>query len=253
MASLTFIGHSTVRLDLGGLRILTDPLLRERLAFLRRVTAPASPAAYAGIGVVIVSHLHHDHCDLQSLGMLGAGTEPEIIVPAGAEDFLRRRGVRRVTALPPGGSLSIGPVRLTATPAAHDGGRTPWGPRAAAVGYLIETAETTVYFAGDTDLFTGMDGLCPGLDLALLPVWGWGPTLGKGHLDPGRAAEAVARLRPRHAVPVHWATFFPYGLAPLFGARLRRPGPAFERAVRARGLPTQVHVVEPGGELTWPT
>ena len=94
-----------------------------------------------------------------------------------------------------------------------------------------------VYAAGDTDLFDGMAGL-PSPDVALLPVWGWGPTLGPGHLDPVRAAEAVARLRPRVAVPVHWGTFALAGLVRAPGRAGRPHAPAAGRPaarVRRRG------------------
>jgi L-ascorbate metabolism protein UlaG (beta-lactamase superfamily) len=246
---MTFLGHATVVLDYGDVRVLTDPVLRDRLAFLRRIPPAVPPAVYARVDVVVVSHLHQDHCDLPSIARLVP--EPQIVVPAGAEEFLSRRGFRQVVALGPGESHTVGRVTLTATPAVHDGRRWPFGPRAAAVGYLITTADTATYFAGDTDLFTGMRDLSDGLDLALIPVWGWGPNLGPGHLDPERAAEAVALLRPRRAVPVHWGTLFPYGLERLFGDRLHEPPQAFARAVAARGLSTEVLAVAPGGELSW--
>jgi L-ascorbate metabolism protein UlaG (beta-lactamase superfamily) len=246
---VTFLGHATVLLDLGGTRVLTDPVLGSRVGFLRRITASPGPATYRATDVVALSHLHHDHCDLPSLHRLGRGTP--LVAPAGSAAFLRRHGFRTVVTLRPGESHTVGSVRLTATPAAHDGRRVPFGPRAAAVGYLISGPHTVVYFAGDTDLFAGMADLCPRLDLALLPVWGWGPNLGPGHLDPVRAAEAVALLRPRRAVPVHWGTLFPYGLAPLYRDRLNQPARTFADAVAARGLPAAVHVIPPGGELAW--
>ncbi|MEV4417472.1 MBL fold metallo-hydrolase [Catellatospora sp. NPDC049609] len=248
-SSLVFLGHSTVLLDIGGVRVLTDPVLRGRLTFLRRVAAPVAPGHYAGVDVVVLSHLHHDHCDLASLALLGR--DVPLVAPDGAAAFLRRRGFRRVVTLAVGESHTVGAVTVTATPAVHDGRREPFGPRAAAVGYLIGSARTVAYFAGDTDLFAGMRDLCPDLDLALLPVWGWGPNLGPGHLDPRRAAEAVALLRPRRAVPVHWGTLFPYGLSAFFRDRLREPARAFADAVAARRLPTEVRLLAPGSGLTW--
>ncbi|MFI0405557.1 MBL fold metallo-hydrolase [Actinomadura sp. 3N508] len=249
MTSLTWLGHATVLLDIGGVRVLTDPVLRGRVAFLRRVVPPVPHGACAGADLVLISHLHHDHCDLPSLRSLGP--DPQIVAPPGGGDFLRERGFRRVITLRPGESHTAGPVRVTATPAVHDGTRRPFGPRAAAVGYLVAAADTAVYFAGDTALFDGMRKLCHRLDMALVPVWGWGPNLGAGHLDPRSAAEAVARLRPRLAVPVHWGTLFPYGLSPFFGHRLRTPGHDFADAVRARGLGTDVRVLAPGGVMAW--
>jgi L-ascorbate metabolism protein UlaG (beta-lactamase superfamily) len=249
LTSMTFLGHATVLLEMGGVRIITDPVLRQRVAFLRRAVPLPAAAAYDGIDVVLISHLHHDHCDLPSLALFG--TQPQIIVPVGGEEFLRRHGFPRTVPLRPGESREAGAVTVTATPAVHDGRRVPFGPRAAAVGYLVTTEDTAAYFAGDTDLFPEMEDLCPKLDIALLPVWGWGPNLGAGHLDPERAAEAVARLRPRRAVPVHWGTFLPYGLRRPFSHRLRRPGPEFADLVRARGLPAEVRVMESGDTLTW--
>ncbi|HEY7482896.1 MAG TPA: MBL fold metallo-hydrolase [Streptosporangiaceae bacterium] len=249
MASLTFIGHATALLEYRDVRLLTDPVLRGRLSLLRRVVPPVPAASYADVDVVLLSHLHHDHCDLPSLARLAP--EPTIVVPAGGAAFLRRRGFTKVVAVRPGDTHSAGPVTLTVTPALHDGRRTPFGPRAEAVGYLITTADTATYFAGDTDLFAGMRDLAEGLDLALLPVWGWGPNLGPGHLDPERAADAVALLRPHRAVPIHWGTLFPYGLERLYAHRLREPAAAFADAVAARRLSTEVDILNPGGELVW--
>jgi len=249
LRSLAFLGHSTVLLDFGGVRVLTDPVLRDRVTFLRRVTASPAPAAYRNVDAVVLSHLHHDHCDLPSLRRLGR--DVLIVAPPGAAGFLSGNGFRRVLTLRPGRSVSVGHVRLTSTPAVHSGRRGPFGPRAEAVGYLLTTDTFAGYFAGDTDLFDGMGDLRPRLDLALLPVWGWGPNLGPGHLDPQRAAWAVELLRPAHAVPVHWGTLFPYGLSRLYRDRLTRPAAAFAAEVTARGLPTAVHVVPPGGDLAW--
>ena len=80
--------------------------------------------------------------------------------------------------------------------------------RTHAVGYVIDAART-VYFAGDTDLFTGMGSLGR-VDVALLPVAGWGPRLPAGHLDPVRAVEALELIRPRLAIPIHWGTYAPW-------------------------------------------
>src|SRR4051812_10951883 len=105
---MTFIGHATVLLELGGTRILTDPLLRQRVTFLRRAVPAPAAADHTGIDLVLISHLHHDHCDLPSLALLG--TRPRIIVPAGGEGFLRRHGFHRIVSLRPGESHTAGPV-----------------------------------------------------------------------------------------------------------------------------------------------
>src|SRR4029079_9097757 len=102
-----------------------------------------------------------------------------------------------------------------------------------AVGFLIASRHRRIYFAGDTDLFDGMEGLAEDLDLALLPIWGWGPSIGPGHLDPERAARAAALLSPRMVVPIHWGTLYPIGLARLRPDPLRSPPREFADWMRA--------------------
>jgi L-ascorbate metabolism protein UlaG (beta-lactamase superfamily) len=109
----------------------------------------------------------------------------------------------------------------------------------------VIAGERRVYFAGDTDLFAEMAVLAPELDLALLPVWGWGPKVGPGHLDPVRAAEALRLLQPRMAVPIHWGTLAPFwkrarGLA-------AEPALAFQRHAREVAPDVEVRVIPPGG------
>ena len=108
-----------------------------------------------------------------------------------------------------------------------------------------------MFFAGDTDLFDEMSGLVPKLDLALLPIWGWGPTIGPGHLDPARAAEALKLLAPRLAVPIHWGT-----LRPVFHSTqapfLRNPLDAFVAAAARLAPEVDIRVLEPGGSLELP-
>jgi L-ascorbate metabolism protein UlaG (beta-lactamase superfamily) len=241
--SATYVGHATVLVDLDGTRLLTDPVLRPRVGPLVRHGPLPPPQATAGIDAVLISHLHHDHADLGSLRRLGR--EVRLLVPPGSAGFFARRGFGNVAELAPGESSQVGALTVTAVEADHDGGRRRGAAEVEAIGFLIG-GSSSVYFAGDTDLFAGMEGLAPGLDLALLPVWGWGPTLGAGHLDPDGAARAAALLSPRLAIPIHWGTLYPFGLSRLRPGRLRLP--AAEFAARARELAPQVEtrVLAPG-------
>jgi L-ascorbate metabolism protein UlaG (beta-lactamase superfamily) len=117
------------------------------------------------------------------------------------------------------------------------------------VGYVIRADGWSVYFAGDTDLFDGMSE-CGPVDLALLPIWGWGMSVGEGHLDPPRAARALELIRPRIAVPIHWGTFFPLGLRRLRPQFLSEPAREFERLAAQRAPDVDVRVVLPGSEIT---
>lgn len=113
--------------------------------------------------------------------------------------------------------------------ARHDGRRLPFGPhRSPALGYVVE-GEARTYFAGDTGLFDSMAEEVGPVDMALLPVGGWGPFLGEGHLDAGRAARALAGLGPRCAVPVHYGTYWPIGMDAVRPHEFHAPGDEFAR------------------------
>jgi L-ascorbate metabolism protein UlaG (beta-lactamase superfamily) len=254
---MRFLGHSTMRMELAGTVVLTDPVLTGRVGPLRRVGPPPVPGDYADADLVLISHLHADHLHVRSLRKLPPTAL--VVVPAGAGQWLRRRGIRRVAELAPGEEIVVGDLRVTGVPAKHSGHR--WGPRstrgpqARAMGHLLETPDGRVYVSGDTDLFPGMTELAePRIDVALLPVWGWGTSLGPGHLDPVRAAEAVALLRPRVAVPVHWGTLALAGLTRVPGgpgARMRRllVEPPHEFAAAVAGGTTAVALTQPGAEV----
>jgi L-ascorbate metabolism protein UlaG (beta-lactamase superfamily) len=247
---VTWIGHATALLELDGARVLTDPVLRGRIGHLRRQARPPSSEAIARLDAVLVSHLHGDHLDLPSLrGLAGA---PRVIVPRGAGDWLRRSGVEHVEELGTGETAAVGPLLVEAVPAEHDDRRRPFGggPAADALGYVLRGSRA-VYFAGDTDLHDAMEAL-GALDVALLPVWGWGPTLGEGHLDPQRAARAAALLRPRLAIPIHWGTFYPAGLRRWRPAPLTEPPRRFAAQVAALAPDVEVRVLAPGESTPLP-
>jgi len=196
---------------------------------------------------VLVSHAHMDHLDLPSLRALDVGMA---IVPRGVAPVLRRAGIATVIELDVGQTVSIGQVTVTATPARHDGRRPPFGPRAPALGFVVEGSQR-VYFAGDTDLFPEMASIGP-LDAALVPVAGWAPRLGRGHLTAQRAAEALPLLRPRLAVPIHWGTFCPAGLGWRPWRFLAEPPHTFARYAGALAPEVAVQVLAPGQSLELP-
>jgi L-ascorbate metabolism protein UlaG (beta-lactamase superfamily) len=171
-------------------------------------------------------------------------------VPAGGGRLVARRGFRDVTELAEGERLTVGAVDVSATRAVHDGRRLKVGPRVAALGYELASQQRRVYFAGDTDLFHGMDELAGGLDVALLPIGGWGPSVGRGHLDARKAAEAAAMLRPRLAIPIHWGTFLRLGLGRRAEELLREPPRRFAAQLAERAPEVDAAVLEPGESLS---
>jgi L-ascorbate metabolism protein UlaG (beta-lactamase superfamily) len=242
--AIQYVGHATTLVDVGGVRLLTDPLLRNRVAHLRRAVK-VDAGALRGVDAVLISHLHYDHLDLPSLEKLGR--DMPVVAPRGAGALIRRKaGIKNVVELRAGEEIAIGAVTVRATKAAHDTGRMPLGTQAEPLGYVIEGDGRSVYFAGDTDLFDEMADLAP-VDVALLPIWGWGPTMGPGHMDPARAAQAAALLRAAVAIPIHWGTYYPIHLgmqgSPAF---LMTPPSLFEQAIAEHAPATRVRVLAPG-------
>ncbi len=244
---VTYVGHATVLAELDGVRLITDPVLRARIGPLRRHGAPPAPGVTDELDAVLISHLHHDHADLPSLRRIDR--DVPVLAAPGSGKPLERQGFVAVSELAPGESSRVGDVVVTATEAKHPGGGR-FERRSEAVGFLLTGRRRQIYFAGDTDLFDGMAELGGELDLALLPIWGWGPSLGPGHLDPERAARAAALLSPRIAVPIHWGTLYPLGLARLRPDPLRLPPREFETWMRALAPQVEARVLAPGEETS---
>ena len=234
-----WLGHATVLIELGPLRVLTDPVLRGRILHLRRHAHPAR--APGPFDAVLLSHLHHDHADGPSLRRVSPPAP--VLAPAGAGRTVRRLGAGEVVELRAGDAVPLRDGTVKAVPAEHDGRRTPLHAPVDALGFVVERG-VRVYFAGDTDLFDGMRDLRP-IDVALLPIWGWGPSIGPGHLDPRSAAQAVALLEPRLVIPIHWGTYLPFVFRR--GHRLLRdPGHAFVAHVADLAPSVHVALIRPG-------
>jgi len=244
--ALDFIGHSSVVIELDGVRLLTDPVTRGRVGPLRRVEPVPARDRLRDIDAVLISHLHWDHLDIPSLRDLGR--DVPVYVPAGSGAWMRGAGFTAVREMAVGEVADVGGVAIRAVPAVHSGFRPPLGPTAPPLGFVVRGSRT-VYFAGDTDLFDGMGDIAGSgepIDMALIPVWGWGPTLGRGlHLDPLRAAQSLRLIRPRAAMPIHWGTYWPHALGRVFPERLVEPPAAFveyaaELAPDVQTVPTAV-------------
>ncbi len=238
---LTYVGHATVLLQLAGVRLLTDPLLGGGILHVRRRVPAPAPDDLGPLDAILISHAHRDHLDRQSLRLLAR--QCPVIVPRGCAPAARRAGGLDVVELDEGDRVVVGDIIVEAVHAAHDGRRYPFGPPVTALGYVLQ-GRCRIYFAGDTDLFAGMSALAGRIDVTVLPIWGWGPRVPAGHLDPARAAEAVARIRPRVAVPIHWGTIRAVGagrgLDPIAPAR------AFAGAVARLAPATEVRILMPG-------
>lgn len=246
-ARLRWLGHATVVLDVAGVRLVTDPLLRRHAGLLRRRAAAPRRENWAGADAVLVSHLHHDHAELGSLHLMDG--VPVVTARANAH-WLTHHGVP--------GAVGIGAeewwtvpgtaVRVRLVRAVHGHRPMPHRPNAAH-GFLIVAPGLRVWFAGDTEPYPQMRRL-PDLaggpiDLALVPVGGWGPRLSGGHMDPVQAAAACEAVGARRAVPVHWGTLHAPASRRLPPGWMDRAGPAFAVALGRRGEVEPV-LLDPG-------
>jgi L-ascorbate metabolism protein UlaG (beta-lactamase superfamily) len=240
---VTWVGHATAHIDYGGFRILTDPLLRRRVAHLRRRGELPAPSI-ADVDLVLLSHAHMDHLHIPSLRRI-APTTP-IVAPRGTRSLLRRADFERIIEVVNGDRIEIGPATIDVIDAVHPAGRGPHSKiTAKPVGFVVEVAGHRTYFPGDTDLFDDMNALGT-IDVALLPIWGWGQSIGWGHLDPARAAQATALVKPGAVIPIHWGTYSPEDGRLTLPTWLDSPADSFVSELGAAGESKRLHLLHPG-------
>jgi len=248
---ITFLGHASTVIEMDGVRLVTDPVLRRLVGPLyRRVPRPLTEPM-TDPDVILISHLHLDHYDPRSLRLFRRDTP--ILAPVGAGLSLRWRGFRDIHEFAPGDRIRIGSVELVGTDAKHKGTRHPLAARTPSLGYVV-SGTRSVYFAGDTGFFSGIADVWPErLDLAMLPIAGIGPLMPEfKHMSPRHAVKAMDLLRPRIVVPIHWGTYH------LPGTAIFRLGPDFHRRApylfmaQAAALEPDVHAVllRPGEQLS---
>ncbi len=242
--TLTWVGHSTFLIQIGGLNILTDPMWSRHASPVpgvgpERLVEPAVRFQdLPPIDVVLQSHDHYDHLDDRTVCRLEAENPgARWVVPRGLKPFLKHRGILEVTELEWWQDISIDEVTLGCTPAQHFSGRTPWGRnRTLWCGWSIAASGWRVLFAGDTGYHPDFAKIaeCFGpFDVALLPIGAYDPRwfMRSVHMDPEEAVQAVRDLGLPRFVPMHWGTF------QLTDEPLGEPPERARAAWRAAGLP----------------
>ncbi|MCP3424280.1 MBL fold metallo-hydrolase [Nocardioides pinisoli] len=250
--ALTWLGHASVVLDIDGVRLVADPLLRRHNGVLRRRGGVHPEGdAWSRADAVLLSHLHHDHAEVASLRMLG---EVPVLTAVDNAAWVTRkglagRGLAEDEWVGVGGS---GDVTVRLVPAVHESRPMPHRPNAAN-GHLVRGPSGVVWLAGDTDLYPEMERLSElagaPVDVAVLPIGGWGPRLSPGHMGPSQAATACRLTGARWALPVHWRTLhvpagrmFPRGW-------MDAAGPRFEEAVAREAPSCRALVVDVGASV----
>lgn len=212
----TWVGHSSVVLQIDGKTLLLDPVWSRRLVgglVVPRKTEPGLAwRALPRIDALLVSHDHYDHLDAPTVQRVPR--ETPVVCGTNVGSWFRARGFRRVHELGWWDAAKLAGTKATFVPAQHFSGRTPWGrDRTLWGGFVVEGAEGSVaYFAGDSGYFEGFRHLAdafPRIDLAMIPIGAYLPRwfMSPVHVDPAEAGQAFLDTRARHLMPIHWGTF----------------------------------------------
>jgi L-ascorbate metabolism protein UlaG (beta-lactamase superfamily) len=252
---VTWVGHATVLIEMDGVRILTDPSLRRWTGALRRYGPLPDPGVHHRLDAVLISHLHIDHLDTLSLKTLPKSAV--VIGPPLVGRTVHKVGFHTVIETRRDTIMHVGDVDVVAVHASHTRRRWVLTPPTEPLGFIIQ-GSSTVYFAGDTAIFDGMEDLHERIDVALLPIETWGVRPPEGrHMSPRSAASALALLRPRIAVPIHWGTLYLPGSAYVgkqanyawFQKTRRRPE-EFAALAAEKAPDVEVRLLDPGDSLT---
>lgn len=212
---VTWIGHASFVLRLGGALIATDPVFASRMGPRRRLTPPGvAPAQIPPVEVVTVSHSHYDHMDIPSLRALAARGCPLFVVPKDNGEILRAAGIKHVVELGWWESTEANGLRVTCVPAQHWSMRVPWDRNERLWGgFVYESRDGVAYHAGDTAMsdlvFRTIAARCPRIDWAMMPIGAYDPTwfMATQHMGPEEAGRAWEILGARTLVAMHWGTF----------------------------------------------
>lgn len=238
--TVTWIGHSTLLLQIDGVSILTDPVWSER----------ASPVSFAGpkrlfepgmqlddlpeIDIILISHNHYDHLDKKTIKHFG--NKPMYIVPLGVGSFFESLDITRYQELDWWESIKVNNIEIISTPAQHFSGRnlfdrnkTLW------CGWIMRGKTKTIYFAGDTGYFREFKEIgrrFGPIDIAALPIGSYEPSwyMEPVHMNPEQAVDAFLDVQGKVFIPIHWGTFS-LGEEPI-----NEPPLLLEKEVEKRGL-----------------
>jgi L-ascorbate metabolism protein UlaG (beta-lactamase superfamily) len=214
---ITFIGHSSFLIQIGGRNLLIDPVFAARLIALRRLRRPGVRILHLPpIDAVLLSHAHMDHLNRPSLRRVVAhtrrltGRAPAVVVPWGVEDLVGDLGFSRVQAMEWWQIRQVAGLEITMTPAKHWGARLFRDTHRGFGGYLVRSAVHSVYHSGDTAYFDGFlrigERLRP--QAALLPIGAYNPDhYRRMHMSPEEALRAFQDLGAQRMIPMHFGTF----------------------------------------------
>ena len=254
---VTFVGHATFLIQVGGTSVLTDPMYSRRaspvrFAGPRRVRAPGVRFDdLPTVSLVLLSHNHYDHCDLPTLRRLERRFHSPIVTPFGNGRLLQSAGIRQVEEIDWWETASAAPLPITLTPAQHFSARNPFDRnRALWGGFLIEAGGRRILFAGDTGYgphFREIAARLGPVDLALLPIGAYEPRwfMKDIHMNPAEAVQAHLDLAARQSIAMHFGTF------QLTPEGIDEPVRELVKSLRDRGVPAERLRTAEVGESVW--
>jgi L-ascorbate metabolism protein UlaG (beta-lactamase superfamily) len=248
--AITFIGHSSFLLQMGGRNLLIDPVFARRLILLRRLRHPGvAIESLPPIDLVLLSHAHMDHLNRPSLRRIVrhthrlTGRAPIAVVPWGVEDLVSTLGFRSVIALEWWHHQHIEGLDITLTPAKHWGARTFHDTHRGYGGYVVRHGERSIYHSGDTAYFRGFEEIRRRLapEIALLPIGAYNPDSFRSvHTSPEDALQAFVDLGAGTMIPMHYGTFR------LSQEPVGEPVPRLLAAARHAGIEDRIRVLSEG-------
>lgn len=250
---VTFIGHSSFFLQVGGRTLLVDPVFSKRLILLRRQRHPGLDwREMPAVDVVLLTHAHMDHLNVMSLRRVIrrtlklTGRAPEVVVPRGVADLVNRLGFAAVHEMEWWQTGEVAGLRITMTPAKHWGARMFSDTHRGYGGYVVEGGGTSVYHSGDTAYFSGFGEVGRRLapQVALLPIGAYFPDSYRAvHTSPEEALRGFMETGAELMVPMHFGTFR-LGREPM-----DEPPVRLMREAARLGISGRVKVLEEGDTL----
>jgi L-ascorbate metabolism protein UlaG (beta-lactamase superfamily) len=212
ITTITWIGHATFLLQIGGLNIVTDPVWAKRMGFERRLSEPGIPLEkMPPVDLVLISHGHYDHLDFPTLRKLAG--KPQYLVPAGLASLLRRKGFGDVLEFTWWERKRCNGIEITFVPAQHWVRRTLWDTNCSHWGgWVIQKGNgECIYFAGDSGYFRGFKEIGERfpIDYALMPIGAYEPEwfMSAQHMTPEESVQAFLDVRAKRFIPMHYGAF----------------------------------------------
>ena len=257
-ATVTWVGHSTLLVQLEGVNVLTDPQWSARASPVafggpRRVTPPGLRFEdLPPIHVVVISHDHYDHLDRETVKRLAETHRPRFLVPLGLKAWFADIGITDIEELDWWDQRTLRGLTITCVPAQHFSGRTLWDRNSRLWGgWVIAGRDRRLYFAGDTGYYDGLKEIGARLgpfDLAAIPIGAYVPAMimKASHTSPEEALAAFTDVRGRVFVPIHWGTF------DLADEPIEEPARRLATEARRLGFgPDRVWILRHGETRSW--